>query len=177
MKKGLLCILSFFIFQNCISQEKKIKPYFEGSFRVTYAANENFTSDEEESLLIPSGAFFRFGLGYLFGDKFSAGINAGYDHHFPFAINAFPTYVKVRYNIWGDLDGAVFVQSAIGKMWRPSLRYSDGNYYNAGIGLEAESGNRWKMIVQLTYHNKKIPGFENSGNLESISIGVGFRFF
>ena len=176
MKKGLLCIFALFIFQNALAQEKKIKPFFEGSFRLTFAANENFTLDEDEPLFVPTGTFFRFGLGYMFGDKFSASINAGYDHHFPYAINAFPTYVKVRYNVWGDLEGALFVQSSFGKMWRPSLRYSDGDYYNMGIGVEMETDSRWKPIILLTYHSKKIQGFENSGNLESISLGIGFRF-
>lgn len=179
MKKGLLCIFTIFIFQNTIAQEKKIKPFFEGSFRLTVAVNENFTidPDDDETFLLASGTFFRFGLGYMFGNKFSASLNAGYDHHIPYAINAFPTYAKVRYNVWGDFEGALFVQYSRGKMWRPSSRFTDGDYYNFGLGWELESGSRWKPIIQFTYHNKKIQGFEDSGNLESISLGFGFRFF
>ena len=40
----------------------------------------------------------------MFGDRFSASIHAGYDYHPIHAIHAFPTYAKLRYNLWSDIE-------------------------------------------------------------------------
>ena len=178
MKKLLLFVFTLLIFQNFSAQENKNRPFFEGTFKLTFAINENFTldPDDDETFLIPTATFFRFGVGYQFGKKFSLSLNAGYDHHFPYAINAFPTYVTARYNLWGDIEGSFFTQFSRGKMWRPSSRFEDGDYYNFGIGWQLFADSRWKPVIKILYHRKKIRGFEESGNLESISLGIGFRF-
>ena len=64
--------------------------------------NEDFTfdPDDDETFLEASAAFLRLGIGYMFGDRFSASIHAGYDYHPIHAIHAFPTYAKLRYNLW-----------------------------------------------------------------------------
>ena len=179
MKNTFLFFALLFVLQNTSAQEKKIKTFFEGSFKPTFAINENWTldPDDDETFLNLTGAFVRFGVGYQFGKRFLVSLNAGYDHHIPFAINAFPTYAKLRYNVWTDSERAFFVQVSNGKMWRPSSRFTDGNYFNAGFGYEFESDSRWKPILTFTYHKKQVDGFESSGRLESIAIGIGFRFF
>lgn len=179
MKQFLLSLFLLFILQNSFSQDKKNKPFFEGTVMPTFAINENWTldPDDDETFLVVTGAFFRLGVGYQFGNRLLLSLNAGYDHHFPYAINAFPTYVKLRYNLWTDFDQSWFFQFSRGKMWRPSARFSDGDYYNIGMGYELESSSRWKPIVTFAYHRKKINGFETTNNLESISLGFGFRFF
>jgi len=179
MKKLLLLTFSLFVFQNFHGQEKKIKPFFTGSFKLTFAVNEDFTidPDDDQTFLIPTATFFRFGFGYRFGEKFLLSVNGGFDHHFPYAINAFPTYATARYNIWGGTEDSFFIQYSRGKLWRPSTRFSDGDYSNVGLGWQLESGSRWKPLIKLTYHRKEIQGFEDSGNLDSISLGFGFIFF
>lgn len=179
MKKLLLFAFTLLIFQNLQAQDKKNRPFFTGSFKLTFAVNEDFTldPDDDETFLIPTAAFFRFGFGYEFGEKISLSIHGGYDYHFPYAINAFPTYATARYNIWGDREEAMFLQYSRGKMWRPSSRFSDGDYFNFGVGWQLETDSRWKPIIRILYHQKKIRGFEDSGRLESISLSFGFRFF
>ena len=181
MKKLLLFVCTLFLIQTLNAQEaqeKTIRPFFTGSFKLTFAVNENFTldPDDDETFLKLTGTFFRFGVGYQFGKRFSLSLNAGYDHHFPYAINAFPTYVTARYNLWGDIEGSFFTQFSRGKMWRPSSRYEDGDYYNFGIGWQLYADSRWKPVIKLLYHRKNIRGFEDSGTLESVSVGIGFRF-
>jgi hypothetical protein len=61
-------------------------------------------------------------------------------------------------------------------MWRHSSKYPDGNYYTFGVGWQINTGSRWKPVIHVKYHRKKIVGFEN-GNLDSISLGIGFAFF
>ncbi len=178
MKKLLLFVFALFIIQSFQAQKKNIRPFFAGDFKLTFAVNENFTlnPNDDQSFLEPTATFFRLGFGFEFGEKFSLSLHGGYDYHFPYAINAFPTYATARYNIWGDSEEAMFVQFSKGKMWRPSSRFSDGDYHNFGVGWQLESGSRWKPIIKIIYHSKKIKGFEESGNLNSISLGFGFRF-
>ena len=161
-----------------LSQEKKIKPFFEGSFMPTVTVNEDWDFGlDDENFLVFSGTFFRLGVGYQLGNRFLLSLNAGYDYHFPYNIHAFPTYAKLRYNIWTDTEQAFFFQFSRGKMWRSSGRYSDGKYFSTGLGYELESDSRWKPIITFTYHRKQINGLEDLNTLESISIGLGFRFF
>ena len=178
MTNILSFLFVFFVLQEFQAQEKRVKPFFSGNFHLTFAVNENFTldSDDNETFFIPTATFFRFGFGYQLGEKFAISVNGGYDYHFPYAINAFPTYFTGRYNLWGNFEECLFLEVSRGKMWRPSSRYSDRGYCNIGIGWLLESGSRWKPEIKLMYHQKKIRGFEN-GRLESISLGFGFRFF
>uniref|UniRef100_A0A7S2K333 Outer membrane protein beta-barrel domain-containing protein n=1 Tax=Leptocylindrus danicus TaxID=163516 RepID=A0A7S2K333_9STRA len=179
MKRFFLPLFLLFTIYTSFGQEKKIKPFFEVTFMPTIAINEDYTvdTDDDETFLRLSATFFRLGVGYQFGNRVLLSVNAGYDHHFPYAINAIPTYVKLRYNLWTDFEQSWFFQFSRGKMWRPADRFSDGDYYNVGMGYELESGSRWKPIIKFTYHRKNINGFEDDGVLESISIGIGFRFF
>lgn len=179
MKKYSSIFFIFFLFQFAKAQNKTVRPFFSGTFHLTFAVNEYFTlnPDDGEPLLIPTATFFRFGFGYQMGSKFAVSAHGGYDYHFPYAINAFPTYFTARYNLWGDFEESFFLEASRGKMWRPSFRYSDGDYYNIGIGWLLETGSRWRPEIKLMYHQKKIRDFDNSGNLESISLGIGFRFW
>ena len=179
MKQLLLTICLLFILQSTYGQEKKIKPFFEGSFKPTFAINEDYTIDPDGdiNILRLTGTFFRFGFGYQFGRRVLVSLHAGYDYHFPDAIHAFPTYARFRFNVWNREDENLFLQYSQGKMWRPSNRFSDGDYYNFGFGYELESDSRWKPVIQITYHRKSLTGFENLNNLESVSLGIGFRFY
>ena len=179
MKPLLLSFMFLFVTQNSLSQEKKTHSFFEISTRFTFNVNEDFTfdPDDDETFLEASAAFLRLGIGYMFGDLFSASIHAGYDYHPIHAIHAFPTYAKLRYNLWSDIEDSFFIQYGRGKMWRPSSRFADGDYYNLGFGWELKRQHRWKPTILFTYHRKKIKGFRDSGNLHSVSLGFGFRFF
>lgn len=60
-------------------------------------------------------------------------------------------------------------------MFRLSNKFSNGNYYKIGVGILSLSSNRWNGMIRLDFHQKKIAQFE-SGNLNSISLGIGFTF-
>jgi hypothetical protein len=45
-------------------------------------------------------------------------------------------------------------------MWRPSSKYSDGNYYGFGIGAQVAGEKRWNTIVRLDFHRKGIIGLK-----------------
>lgn len=181
VKKTLF--LAFFIFtiQLLQAQEKKGKPFFTGSLQFTLAANENYVccgNDDGEGFFKASAIFLRLGAGYQFNRFLAASIHAGYDTHDQYAIDAFPTYGTLHVNLTEDEGDTFFTEMSYGKMWRPNSSYSDGNYYGLGIGWQIKSENsRWNPVLRLDFHRKKIPGFNDNGNLDSLSIGVGFSFF
>ena len=181
MKK--LLFLSIFIFTTSLlsAQNKERKPFFTGSMQFTLAVNENYICcghDDGEYFFRASAFFLRLGAGYQFNRRFAASIHVGFDTHDQYAIDAFPTYTTLHYNIVEDEDSTFFTEISYGKMWRPSNKYSDGNYYGLGIGYQIKSEkSRWNPMLRLDFHRKKIPGFNENGNLDSLSIGIGFSFF
>ena len=178
MKQTLLLLFSFIIIQNSLSQQKSIATFFNADFNLTFRVNEHYElgNDNDETLLIPSGTLIRLGFGYEYKKRVAVSFNTGFDYHFPYSILALPAYFGVQYNIWSREDDAFFIRANVGKLWRPSKRFSDGNYRAFGLGWQFESGSRWKPTIKLMYHRKNIRDFEN-GRLESISLGIGFTFF
>lgn len=178
MKQSLLLLFSFFIIHNSFSQQKNGAAFFNADFNLTFRINEHFEfgNDNDETFLVPSATLIRLGFGYEFKKRIAVSFNTGFDFHFPYSILSLPTYVGFQYNIWRRDDDAFFVRINAGKLWRPSKRFSDGDYRAYGIGWKFESDSRWKPTLKLMYHQKKIDGFEN-GKLESVSLGIGFTFF
>lgn len=177
MKKILLSVLLLTsIIAN--SQENTKQPFFTGSFSTTLAINPNYTinNDDEETLLEPASLLLRIGFGYQLNNRWAVSFNTGYDHHLRFGINAIPTFGKVQYNISVDSGDAFFVATSIGKMWRPSSAFEDGNYYGFGLGWQIAGMKRTNTIIKIDFHRKKIADFKK-GNLDSISLGIGFRLF
>lgn len=178
MKKAFFFLILFFSFK-IISQEKLGKPFFNGSVNVSLAFNENyvlFDSEDDESMLIPSAIFFRAGFGYELKKRIAISVNAGFDYHWNYAVSAFPTYGTIRINITENGGDAFFVEGSYGKMWRPSSKYSNGNYYGFGTGVQVAGEKRWNTIVRLDFHRKGLLGFKNN-RLDSVSFGIGFSFY
>lgn len=178
MKKTLLY---FVLFSStfCFSQRKLGRPMLTGSGSFVLGINENYTpfnSDDDETLLIPTGIFFRLGFGYEFKRRVAILFNSGFDYHWNYAVSAFPTYGSLRFNITEVDEDALFLETSYGKMWRPSSKYPDGNYYGFGVGLQIAGEYRWNGIIRLDFHRKAIFGFENN-RIDSIAIGFGFSFF
>lgn len=174
-------LLPFIIFLSVIkisSQEKIGRPFITGSVNFTLGVNENYTlfNDDDETFLVPAAAFFRIGFGYEFAKRIALSFNSGYDYHWNYATSAFPAYGSLKYNIIERDDDTLFVEMSYGKMWRPSNRYPDGNYYAFGIGAQVAGAKRWNTIIKLDFHRKGIIGFENN-RLDSVSFGIGFSFF
>lgn len=176
--KKLLCIIAFLCFHQLSSQEKLGRPFFTSSFNFTLGINENYTLDPDdgEPLIVPAAIFLRLGIGYEFKRRLAVSLHAGYDFHWNYAIDAFPTYTTLRYNIYEREEDAFFIETSYGKMWRPSSRYPDGNYYGFGIGSQIAGEKRWNTIVRLDFHRKGLFGFDNN-RLDSVSLGLGFSFF
>lgn len=177
MKKQLLFI-TLFISLQISSQEKPGRPFFSGSSNITLGINENYTlnTDDDESLIEPAALFLRLGFGYEFKRRIAVSFNAGFDYHWNYATSAFPTYGSLKYNITEREDDTFFIEISYGKMWRPSNRYPDGNYYGLGIGAQFAREKRWNGILRLDFHRKGIIDFKNN-RLDSVSFGVGFSFF
>lgn len=176
MRKILLLLL--FIPIKVKSQEKIGKPFFTGNINFVLGINENYVAfepDDGESLIIPTGAFARFGFGYEFKKKVALSFNTGYDYHWNYAISAIPTFGTLKFNIWENANDAFFIDTSYGKMFRLSSNYADGNYYGFGFGYQIEGDNRWNTILRFDFHRKAILGFENN-RLDNISIGIGFSF-
>jgi len=178
MKKGLLALLLFTAI-TANSQESFKKPFFTGSLSTTFAINPNYTvydTEDGEMLLEPASILLRIGFGYQLNRRWLASLHAGYDHHIQFGINAIPAFGKLTYNIIEKDDDTFFVSTSYGKMWRPSGRFEDGKYYGIGVGWQVAGAGRWNTIVKIDFHRKKITNFKK-GNLDSVSIGIGFSLF
>jgi hypothetical protein len=177
MRKLLFCIAFLFAVQLA-SQEKLGRPFFKSSFNFTLGINENYTLDPDdgEPLIVPAAIFLRIGVGYEFKRRLAISVHAGYDFHWNYAVDAFPTYTTLRYNISEREDNALFIETSYGKMWRPTNKYPDGNYYGVGIGSQIAGEKRWNTIVRIDFHRKGLLGFENN-RLDSVSLGLGFIFF
>ncbi|WP_435414315.1 hypothetical protein [Polaribacter aestuariivivens] len=179
MKIFLLAFIFLFTFQNSISQEKLGRPFFTGDVNFTLGINENYTpfdTDDGEALLEPAALFFRVGFGYEFKKRVAISINGGYDFHWNYDVDAFPTYAALKYNITEKDDSNHFIEFRYGKMWTPSSRYPDGNYYGIGLGIQVAGEKHWNTIFRIDYHRKGIVGFKNN-RLDSVSFGFGFSFF
>ena len=177
-KKVLLLFIVFCSLQS-FAQEKLGRPFFTGSINFSIGLNENyvlFQPDDDEYLIDFTGIFLRTGFGYEFQKRVAISLNAGFDYHSRYAVSAIPTYGSLKYNITEREDDAFFVEMSYGKMWRPSNRYPDGNYYGFGIGSQFAGENRWNMILKLDFHRKGIFGFKNN-RIDSFSLGIGFSFF
>lgn len=178
MKNLLLSSAFFCTALFTFSQEKLGRPFFTGDTNLTFAINEHYTlnTNDDESLLIPNALFFRVGFGYEFRKRIAVSVNGGFDYHWNYAVNAFPTYFSLKFNIKEDEDDTFFTEISYGKMWRPSEKYPDGNYYRFGLGTQVAGYARWNTIVRLDFHRKGIIGFKNN-RLDSVSLGIGFSFF
>ena len=179
MKKLLLLLVTVFVFQYSISQEKLGRPFFTGDVNFTLGINENYqigSDDDNGPLIVPAAFFFRVGFGYEFKKRVAIALNSGYDFHFNYAVDAFPTYTSLRYNITNKHDNNHFVEVRYGKMWTPSSNYPDGSYYGFGAGIKVAGEKRWNTVFRIDFHRKGIVGFENN-RLDSVSFGFGFSFF
>ncbi|WP_299622556.1 hypothetical protein [uncultured Tenacibaculum sp.] len=178
MKKLLLTILITVSYFTSEAQIQEKKPFFIGNLGTTFGINQQFRLSEEGNgpFITPKSILLRAEVGYQFDKRWSSSVSMGYDHHFRYDINSIPYFGTVRYNFIAKSSSAYFIDASLGRMWRPSESFSNGNYYKVGIGLMNFSSNRWNGLIRLDFHRKKIAEFEN-GNLDSISLGIGFSFF
>ena len=178
MRKILLLIFFFYSISTLLSQDKIGGPFFTGDVNLTLGINENYTvfNDDDETLIVPSALFFRFGFGYEFKRRVAIALNSGFDYHWNYAVSVLPTYASLKYNISQKDNDVFFTEARYGKMWTPSSHYQDGNYYGLGIGLQMAGEKRWNTILRLDFHRKAIMGFKNN-RLDSVSLGIGFSFF
>lgn len=176
--KKLLLLSTIFCTLYLQAQIKERAPFFIGSVSTTFGINEDYTlsNRDTESFIVPTSILLRTEFGYQFDKRWATSINFGYDHHFRYSINAIPTYGSLRYNFISKNSSATFIEASYGQMWRPSNTFKNGDYYKIGVGILSFSENRWNGVVKLDFHRKKINNFKN-GNLDSVSLGIGFSFF
>ncbi|MEE9408442.1 MAG: hypothetical protein V3V28_10260 [Polaribacter sp.] len=179
MKKLLLALILLLVLKTN-SQEKLGRAFFTGDVNFTLGINEDYQigndDDDNGTLIVPSALFFRIGFGYEFKKRVAIAFNSGYDIHWNYAVNAFPTFGSLRYNITNKHDSNHFVEVRYGKMWTPSSNYPNGNYYGIGLGIKVAGEKRWNTVFRIDFHRKGIAGFENN-RLDSVSFGLGFSFF
>ncbi len=178
MKKLLL---SLFVVTalSATSQTKEKGPFFSTNVHLTFALNENyvlFEPEDDESLLDFSAVFIRTGFGYRFNKKVEASINFGLDFHTRFRIQAIPSYLNLQYNLINGDDHKFFINGSYGNLWSPSSNFEKGKYHGFGIGFQGNEDSPLNITVRLDFHRKQIDNFKN-GNLDSVSLGIGFSLF
>ncbi|WP_442264451.1 hypothetical protein ACSIGC_08740 [Tenacibaculum sp. ZS6-P6] len=178
MQKLLLSLLFLNFYLVSEAQIKEKKPFFIGNIGTTFGINQQFKLGEDGNgpFITPKSILLRAEVGYQFDQRWSGSVSMGYDHHFKYAINSIPYFGTLRYNFIAKSSSAYFVDASFGRMWRPSESFSSGNYYKVGLGLMSFSSSRWNGLIRIDFHRKKIAEFRN-GNLDSISLGIGFSFF
>ena len=179
IKTVILTLIAVLIFQFFNAQEKLGRPFFTGDVNFTLGINENYQigpNDDNGPLVVASAFFFRIGFGYEFKRRLAIAFNSGYDFHFNYAVDAFPTYGSLKYNITERDDNAHFIEVRYGKMFTPSSKYQDGSYFGFGTGIQIAGEKRWNTILRIDFHRKGIVGFKNN-RLDSFSFGIGFSFF
>ena len=176
MRKSFLFTL-FIIISATINAQNDSYPFFTGSVSTTFGVNQKYKLSEEGNgpFITPKSILLRTGFGYQFNNRWASSINTGYDHHFSYSINSIPVYTSLRYNFIKKSSSAYFIESSYGQMFRLSNKFSNGNYYKIGLGIMSLSSNRWNGLIRLDFHKKKIAQFKN-GDLNSISLGIGFTF-
>jgi hypothetical protein len=178
MKKILLTLLVLISF-SANAQTKEKGPFFTTSIHATFALNENyvlFEPDDGETLLDFSAVFIRSGFGYRFDKNIETSINFGLDFHTRFRIQAIPSYLNLQYNLVNGDEFKFFINGSYGNLWSPSSNFEKGKYHGFGIGLQGNDESTLNMSIRLDFHRKKIDNFKN-GNLDSVSLGVGFTLF
>ncbi|CAL2060270.1 hypothetical protein [Tenacibaculum sp. 190524A05c] len=176
--KKLLLILFVAISQITQAQIKEKQPFFIGNIGTTFGINQQFKLSEEGNgpFITPKSILLRAEVGYQLDRRWSGSISIGYDHHFRYSINSIPQFGTIRYNFISRNSSAYFIDASYGRTWRPSESFSNGDYYKLGLGIMSFSSSRWNGLVRLDFHRKKIAQFEN-GNLDSVSLGIGFSFY
>lgn len=176
MKKLLLLIILVYS-MIMKAQVKEKAPFIIASLSTTFGINQNYnlTEDDDGLFIIQKSILLRAEFGCQFNKRWASSINFGYDHHFTYSINAIPYYTSLKYNFNIKTSSVYFVEASYGKMWRPSSKFSDGNYYKVGVGLISFSNARWNGVIKLDFHRKKILGFKNE-NLDSLFLGICFPF-
>ena len=112
--RKLLFYFAFLFAVQLSSQEKLGRPFFTGTFNFTLGINENYTlePDDGEALIVPAAIFFRVGVGYEFKKRLAISLHAGYEFHWNYAVDAFPTYTTLRYNVSEREDDAFFIETS-----------------------------------------------------------------
>jgi hypothetical protein len=179
IKHYLIIGLCLSLFTQVVAQERPGRPFITADVNLTFGINEFYTpfdTDDGEMLIEPTAMFLRVGFGYEFKKRLAVSVNGGYDLHWKNTVDAFPAYFGLRYNITENDDDAHFFEVRYGKLFTPSSRFPDGNYFGLGVGVQIAGHNRFNTIVRLDFHRKGITGFKND-RLDSVSLGVGFSFF
>ena len=177
MKKLLL--FTFLLTSSLnFAQKNKKGPFFSTNLHLTFALNENyvlFEPDDGENMLDFSAVFIRSGFGYQFNKHIESSINFGLDFHTRFRIQAIPSYINLQYNLITNDDFKFFVNGSYGNLWKPSSNFEKGKYHGFGVGFQGNNSDT-NIVIRLDFHRKQIDNFKN-GNLDSVSLGIGFRLF
>lgn len=145
------------------------------SLNATLMLNENFGEYEDENLLIPNAFMFRNGFDVKLNERFSAGINIGFDWHPEIDVLAIPYFIDSKFNISKYDDDRFFFSIGLGKLMKIGRDFERGNYYKAGLGYEISSHDSYGVQLNIDFHQKRILEMEK-GRLNSLSFGMGLFF-
>ena len=178
MRKILLSLLLFITLLGS-AQKKEKGSFFATNAHLTFALNENyvlFEPDDGENMLDFSAIFIRTSFGHRFNKNIEASINFGLDFHTRFKTQAIPSYVNLQYNLLHGDAFILFANGSYGTLWSPSSNFEKGKYHGFGIGLQGNDERHLNVSIRLDFHRKRIDNFKN-GNLDSVSLGIGFQLF
>lgn len=178
MKKILLALL---LLANLLgsAQNKEKGTFFATNAHLTFALNENyvlFEPDDGENMLDFSAIFIRTAVGHRFNKHIEASINFGLDFHTRLKRQAIPSYVNLQYNIVHGDEFVFFANGSYGNLWSPSSNFEKGKYHGFGLGLQGNDDSSFNLVIRLDFHRKRISNFKH-GNLDSVSLGIGFCLF
>lgn len=138
-----------------------------------------FDKEEGETLFNIGGFLIRNGFEVAYTEDILLGVGLGLDFQFnePYGkLFTAPAYFQTRVHLPIDRESPFFVKGGIGKLLKLGKSFEKGNYYNLGLGYDfMEDSDRYVISVLLEFHHKKIPTIV-FGGVNSVSIGVGFRF-
>ncbi len=192
MKNKLILLFALFSIVFVYSQEKNNttfhqKPRYFVSVCGTLVKNPYWTLSNSALFYDEGGEyFFNFG-GFLIRNGFEVaytedilfGIGFGVDFQFnePYGkLFTAPVYFQTRTYLPFKRESPFFLQAGIGKLLNLGGAFEKGTYYNFGLGYDfIDEFEKYGISLILEFHHKRIPNII-SGEVNSVSIGVGFRF-
>jgi hypothetical protein len=143
--------------------------------------NENFGNydpyfeETDWNLIAIKSVLVRNGVDVKINKLFSIGANLGLDWHPDIDVKAMPYFLDSKITLSSDGNDRFFVSPGIGKLLKFTENFNEGNYYKLGIGYEITGNEKGNVLINLDFHQKRILYSEN-GNLNSLSVGLGYKF-
>ncbi len=192
MKNKILILFVLFSISFAYSQEQQTVPFYKKPRYFVSACgtlvknpywnlsnSASFHDGDGEYFFDVGGFLIRNGLEVAYTEDILLGVGLGFDFQFNESYGDLltaPIYFQTRVYLPIHLESPFFVQAGIGKLLKFAKFFETGNYYNFGLGYDSiDEFEKYAISIILEFHHKKIQSII-SRRVNSVSIGVGFRF-